>query len=83
MTGEKAELFPRIESSLEGIKTCDDLLKFVDLLAEGVEAKIFEEQAVINYIEGIALVLFGFGKSAPENPDWRLFGRVLLSAFFR
>jgi hypothetical protein len=45
---------------------------------------------MINYIEAIALVLEGLenlyrntGISYPKSPDWRLFGRVLLSAFYR
>jgi hypothetical protein len=87
---EHNELLSSIDSALESIDTREDLVAFVDLLAEGIEKDAFDKQSMINYIEAIALVLEGLenlyrntGMSYPESPDWKLFGRVLLSAFYR
>jgi hypothetical protein len=72
-----------IDASLEGIETRQDLVAFVDLLVKGVEEKTFDEHSVVTYLDRIARGLEGLGESAPKSPDWRLLGRVLLTAFFR
>lgn len=83
MTDKETDLMPQIESALEEIETCQDLLGFVDLLAKGAARKVFEDQEVVDYVNGISLVLYGLGQAAPKHPDWQFFGRILLSAFFR
>lgn len=83
MTDDKEQLLTDIRSARDRINTREDLIDFVDRLAVGVERKVFDEHDIVDYLDGIALVLDGIGDTAPETPDWQLFGRVLLSAFFR
>lgn len=83
MTDEKDQILLDIRSARDQIKTRADLIDFVDLLAAGTEKKVFDEHDIVDYLDGISLVLDGLGDAAPERPDWQLFGRVLLSAFFR
>ena len=80
---EEDKLRVEIESALKDIQTRDDLIAFIELLGEGVERKYFETFVVESYLDGIATVLFGMGGSAPEQPDWKIVGEILLKAFFR
>lgn len=72
-----------IEAALDQIRSSEDLIGVVELLVDGAEDKIFEEHSVASYLDGLATVLFGLDDDARNSPDWRLFGRVLKSAFYR
>lgn len=82
-------LLARPGQELERIETRDDLVKFIALLSEGIEAKAFEEQGLIDYIDGIYGVVDGLdglakntGIPNPDPPDWKLVGRILLYGFY-
>lgn len=88
MHNEEDAFFSKLETDLEKIKTREDLLEFVELLTFGVRKGFFEEQAVIDYVEGIYGVLDGLeglcannNVPCPDPPDWRLVGRILKAAF--
>ena len=83
MADEKEQLLADIRFARDRINTREDLIKFVDMLAAGVDREIFDEHDLVDYLDGITLVLEGLGETAPQKPDWQLLGRVLLSAFFR
>lgn len=77
-------------SPLERIETRQDLIDFIDLVAEALDSGYFDEQGLVNYVEGIINVLEGLdslcantGFPCPDPPDWRLVGRILLAAFYR
>ena len=80
---ENADLLSEILSMREQIETPDDLLAFVELLVEGAEAKVLEEHSVASYLDGLGTVLFGLDEEARNSPDWKLFGHILLAAFYR
>lgn len=83
MTGDKSQNLSQIRSECDQIKTCEDLTAFVDSLINAVDNDIFEYHDVRSYLDGVSSVLFGMKKSAPETPDWKVFGHILVSAFFR
>lgn len=88
MHDEEDAFFSKLEADLENIKTREDLVEFVGLLVFGVSKRFFEDQAVIDYVEGLFGVLEGLESlcanndfPCPDPPDWRLVGRVLKAAF--
>jgi hypothetical protein len=83
MTKSNNERISELWSECDNIQTCEDLVAFVDRLKEAVSDKVFDEYIVRSYLDGIATVLFSMDEDAPEQPDWKLFGTVLLKAFFR
>lgn len=82
-------LLARIEQELEKIETRGDLARFVALLAEGIQAKAFEDQGLVDYVDGIYGVVDGLeglakntGIPNPDPPDWKLVGRILFYGFY-
>lgn len=80
-----------METGLGNLRSKDDLLEFVGTLLDAYEAGYFEEQSVVDYLEGFEGLLSGldnwyrnnqWGDKAPEQPDWQLVGKLLHAAFY-
>lgn len=68
-----------------------DLSKFVEELLYAYGEECFEEQDIEDYLIGMANLLRTldawiknnkWGEGAPEQPDWTLMARLLMSSFY-
>lgn len=73
----------------ESIKSRDDLVAYVRLLTEAVDAGAFDRINAFKYLDGLENRLFGIkgwcrnnGEPVPHQPDWRWLGRMLTGAFY-
>ncbi len=78
-----------LEDRLNLIKNRRDLEKYIDLLISGYKDGEFEEQNVVEYLEGAEAVIGALDSLArnagytedPEEASWLWFARILTAAF--
>ncbi|WP_420724826.1 DUF7660 family protein [Hwanghaeella sp. LZ110] len=91
MTPDEEEFIKeKLKRLTESVQTHHDLANFIAELLHAYENGYFEEQDVVEYLNGFwgltrALDSWsrnvGYGSEAPEQPDWRWVARLLHGAF--
>lgn len=88
---EKKEYIEYLSNREKKIEDHKDLAKFVDELLYAYSEECFEEQDVEEYLIGMSHLLdaldawiknTNWGEGAPEQPDWSLMARLLMSSFY-
>ncbi len=89
MNEEKQMFKEKIRQLRDAVSTREELSEYAGYLAEGYQKGFYEEQAVSEYVGGVAVVvhgLEGFYKNQslemPEKPTWNMMARILTAAFF-
>lgn len=78
----------RLESMVDAISNRHDLAEYLEYMAEGFRAGMFEDQSVADYLDGAASITEALdswctnsGLELPEQPDWRWVGIIFTAAF--
>ena len=81
----------KIARDAELVTSHEDLADYINKLLDAYNRSLFEQQGVIDYLEGMEGVTraldswarnVGYGSGAPEQPDWRWVARLLHAAFY-
>lgn len=83
MTLTKSDRVEELRTECDKIQTREDLIEYIELLGEAVDADVFEKYDVGSYLDSIATVFFGMDPKEDEQPSWQMIGHTLRKAFFR
>jgi hypothetical protein len=83
MTLTRSDRIKELRSVCDKIQTREDLIEYIELLGEAVDAGVFEKFDVGSYLDSIATVFFGMDSREDEQPSWEMIGHTLRKAFFR
>jgi hypothetical protein len=78
----------QIGRARDSIKSRDDLVAYIHMLIEAVDAGVLDRTKTFKYVDGLSNAMFGVAgwcrkhdEPVPRQPDWRWFGRLLTTAF--